>query len=210
LKKILILGAGGFAREACLHILDTVSNCDIAFYDDFPKSDNLKIKNKVFKIYKNFEFAQSEGFKEFIIGVGIPNTKILLTKKAFESGLQAHDTIVHPKAHIQDAQIGVGGIICPGVILTTNITIGDFVVLNLNTTIGHDAFIGDFSTCNPGASISGLCRLEESVYFGVGAATKEGISISEGVTIGGQAFVTKSITISGSTWVGVPAKELKH
>lgn len=208
MKKLVILGCGGFAREACLHTLDTFNNIEIVFYDDFPKTCHLEIIGKKFEIFSSFEELKKKGFSSFIIGVGIPDVKSVLVEKALKNGLHPHDSIVHPKAIIQDAKIGKGGVICPGVILTTNITIGDYVVLNLNSTVGHDSIVNDFTTCNPGSSISGMCILDQGIYFGVGAATKEGVSIAKNSIIGGQAFVTKSISKEGSTWIGIPAKEL--
>lgn len=210
LKKIVILGSGGFAREACLHVLDCFEKIEIVFYDDFAKNSETQVKEKIYQVYNSFNSLKNDGFEKFIVGVGIPASKKILTVKAIEQGLIPHETIIHPRALIQDAQIGRGGLICPGVMVTTNVTIQDYVVLNLNSTVGHDSTIGTYVTCNPGSSVSGKCIIHEGVYFGVGAATKEGVDIAKDVTIGGQAFVTKTITTPNSTWIGIPAKQLNR
>ena len=50
--------------------------------------------------------------------------------------------------------------------LTTNVTIGDHVHLNLKVTIGHDSQVGSFSTLNSHADITGAVVVEEAVFMG--------------------------------------------
>jgi sugar O-acyltransferase (sialic acid O-acetyltransferase NeuD family) len=208
LNQLVILGCGGHARETCLHVLDTFPSADIVFYDNFSKSAEVIIKKKAFCVYSDLEQIKKNGFTEFIVGVGLPKVKQKLVKEALESGLSPASTIIHPSAVVQDANVGKGGLIAPGVVVTTSVTLGDFVILNYNCTVGHDSKIGNFTTCNPGSNISGNCLLGESIYFGVGAAVREGLSICNHVTIGGKAFVTKSISEENSTWIGLPAKKV--
>ncbi len=46
-------------------------------------------------------------------------------------------------------RIGKGCIICASVIITVNTNIGNFVILNLSCTVGHDTNIWDFSSFMP-------------------------------------------------------------
>lgn len=107
-----------------------------------------------------------------------------------------------------DNKIGRGTIICPGTILTTGITIGRHVIINLNCTIGHDCVIGDFVTISPGANVSGNVTIGEGCYIGSNAVIREKISICSGVTIGAGGVVVKDITEPG-VYVGSPAKRIK-
>jgi sugar O-acyltransferase (sialic acid O-acetyltransferase NeuD family) len=204
MKNIVILGAGGFAREVFFH-LDSF-NADFIFVDDFTNIEEIIIKNKSYKVVKNWNFDSFQN-AEFIIGVGNPEVKKIMVEKALKSGLKPMKTFVHPKALVQDADIGVGGIITAGCIITTNVKIGDYVVLNLNCTVGHDAVIDDYVTANPGCHISGNTVIGKYSSLGTGTAVREKICISENVITGAQSAVVKNLTESG-IYVGIPAKKI--
>ncbi len=141
----------------------------------------------------------------------IPNAdiKITLSKSNFKN-VDLRDT-VRPIVICLDndsVKIGEGSIICAGVILTTNIEIGNHAHLNIHTTIGHDTKIGNFFTSAPGAKISGNCEIEDRVYIGTNASVREKIKICSDVTIGLGAGVVKHI-IEPGTYVGCPATRIK-
>jgi serine acetyltransferase len=105
-------------------------------------------------------------------------------------------------------------VICAGCILTTNITIGNHVQINLDCTIGHDAVLEDFVTLAPGVHISGCVKIEEGAYIGTGASIINGtrdefIVIGRDAVVGAQACVTRSVG-AGVTVVGVPAKTMQR
>jgi len=106
-------------------------------------------------------------------------------------------------------EIGEGTVICAGNILTTNITLGKHVQINLDCTIGHDVVMEDYATLAPGVHLSGYVHVGERVYMGTGAVIVNGIKgkpivIGKDAVIGAGTCVTKSIP-PGETWVGVPA-----
>jgi sugar O-acyltransferase (sialic acid O-acetyltransferase NeuD family) len=103
---------------------------------------------------------------------------------------------------------GIGTIICPGTILTTNVQLGDHVIVNLNCTIGHDVRIGSFTTLSPGVNVSGNVTIGELCYIGTNAVIKEKITICDKVTIGAGGVVVKDITEPG-VYVGNPVKRIK-
>ena len=218
-QRIIILGASGFAREMYWHIKETYPAARLAFVDDVSDIPSVVIAGRAIPVVKDWRFdavpADGPGqppvrFEEFVLGVGDPKVKMALVRKALASGLRPAPTVVHPRALVQglDCRIGVGGIIAPGCILTTNVILGDYVLLNLNTTIGHDAVIGDYVTCNPGCQISGNVTLGRGCALGTGTVVREKISIAPGVVTGAQACIVKDIQEPDITVVGVPAKRL--
>ena len=104
--------------------------------------------------------------------------------------------------------IGKGTVICAGSILTTNITIGNFSQINLNSTIGHDCNIGSFFTTAPGVNISGTTTIGNLNYYGTNSAINNNLNITDNVTIGMNSNVIKYINISG-TYVGNPIRKIK-
>lgn len=106
-----------------------------------------------------------------------------------------------------------GVIVGAGVRLTNNIEVGDFTVLNLNVTVGHDVLVDNFVNIAPGAHISGNVHIKERCWIGTGAVINQGSSckklvIGEGTIIGSGAVVLNDCD-ENSVYVGAPAKRIK-
>jgi len=212
---IVILGGGGHARETYWHILETWPCAKIVFVDDVTDITELVMGNETVPVIKDWRFdtflsSSEEGSRGFIIGVGNPGVKRVLVEKALGSGLEPLATVIHPRALVQgaDCRIGVGGLIAPGCIVTTHVTLGDYALLNLNCTVSHDSVVGDYATLSPGCSVSGNVTLGSGVFLGTGTVVREQISIASRVTTGAQTCVVKNIDEPGITVAGVPAKKL--
>lgn len=119
-------------------------------------------------------------------------------------------SIVDPSVLISDDTImGMGNIICAGNIVTVGVKFGNFDIVNLNCTIGHESEIGDYVTLNPACNVSGNVHIGEQTCVGTGSQILQGLEIEDMVTIGAGAVVTKNIH-KGITAVGVPAREIKR
>jgi sugar O-acyltransferase (sialic acid O-acetyltransferase NeuD family) len=119
--------------------------------------------------------------------------------------------LIHPSVIIGNAKyvsIGEGSIICAGTIMTTNISIGRHVILNLACTIGHESTIDDYSAFMPTCSISGEVTIGKCTYWGTGAKIINRCHVGDNVTIGAGAVVIRDLP-PGATAVGVPAKVIK-
>ena len=208
MKKLCIIGAGGFGREIYYGFRHQLSNVgfdeqDVLFIDDDLNKNNL------------IDYLEIKSFEDFdpklytaIIGIG--NS---ITRKNVVSRLPSETdfiSLVHDSAIVMDENIIIneGSIIAAGSILTTNIIIGKHCQLNLNTTIGHDCVIGDFFTTAPGVHISGNCNIGDNVYFGTNSSVRNNVNICSNVTIGMGAVVTKDITEEG-IYIGNPLKKLE-
>lgn len=215
-KQIVIYGGGGCAREVAW----LIQSCNIegekyrvaCFADDDETSHGTELNGIPIM---SLETARRDfPFAAMVLGVGIPRTREYLMTKAATAGFR-FETIIHPRAErSQWVEIGLGTVICSGVTLTTNISIGHHVQINLNCTICHDVVIGDFTTLSPGVHVSGCVHFGERVCVGAGAVIVNGtkqspITIGDDVVIGAGACVTKSIA-SGITVVGIPAKPIQQ
>lgn len=207
MKKICIIGTGGFAKEILCLLTDMGKYDQVECFMEpdflFSNLTKLSIMDKPIKPMSHFNSIKQEA----IIGTG--DSKI--RKKVVEKQLPKdtmYSTIIHPSATISKwVEIGKGAVICAGSIITCGITIGDFAHLNLGTTIGHDCQIGDYFTTAPSTNISGECTIGDHVYFGTGSATKQGVKIGNHIIVGMGSMVTKNLEDSG-VYIGIPARKI--
>ena len=64
-----------------------------------------------------------------------------------------------------------GSMIAPGAIIGPEVTVGDHVIVNVGCTISHEARLGDYCTLAPGVHIAGNTRLGDGCDLGIGTVT---------------------------------------
>jgi sugar O-acyltransferase (sialic acid O-acetyltransferase NeuD family) len=115
-------------------------------------------------------------------------------------------TIVHPTAVVgRNVICGEGSVFCPHSTASCDIKIGKMVVLNISTSVGHDASIGDFSTLSSHVDITGGVQLGSSVFIGSNASILPKVKVGNNVIIGAMALVAKDVP-DNVTVVGSPAR----
>jgi sugar O-acyltransferase (sialic acid O-acetyltransferase NeuD family) len=199
-KSIYVLGAGGFSKEVAWLIRETGNH--VAGFVDQDQEDDF---------HRMLEASPDKTYYA-AIGVGSPET-IRKIVRSFSLRLNLEwPNLVHPSCIGDWERISFlkGCIVCAGNIFTTDILIGAFNVINLNSTLGHDLSTGDFCVINPNCSTSANVTLQGSNLIGVGSTILAGCSVGFEATLGAGAVLTKDIP-DGETWAGVPAKRLgKH
>lgn len=212
MKDIAIFGVGGFGREVLALIKDINSEKNqwniLGFFDDgYEKGVMI---NGYPNLGKTEDLNNWEKPISIAVSVGNPETKKQIIDKIVNP-LVDYPTLIHPSVWIGDkdfVKLGKGCIICAGNMITTNIEIGDFVILNLGCTVGHDSIIKDYAAFMPSVNISGEVVIGEGVYVGTGAKIINQLEIGEYTIVGAGAVVAKTLP-ARCTAVGVPAKVVK-
>ncbi|MBC5837046.1 acetyltransferase [Flavobacterium muglaense] len=211
MDKIAIVGAGGFGREVKF-LIDQI-NIEknkyefVGFFDDgLVKGD---IVNGFPVLGKVSDINNLNESTAIVIAVAIPQIRKDIYNKISNS-FAYFPTLIHPNVIIGTdfVTVGKGSIICASTIITVNINIGEFVILNLQCTVGHDTIIKDFCSFMPSVNVSGEVIIEECVYVGTGAKIINLLNIGKNTIVGSGAVVAKSLP-GNCTAVGIPAKPIK-
>ena len=209
MKRLIIIGAGGFGREVLSWAMDVPSE-----NRDWEVGGFLDANQKALEGYDcnlpiladPMSYLPSQG-DCFICAIGHPATKLQVCNSLSEKRAE-FITLVHPTAVIgMRCSIGKGCIFCPGSIITTDVKVGDFVTINAHATIGHDAVVGRGSTLSGHVDITGFASLGEGVFLGSHAVILPKAKVGDYAIIGAGSVVLKKVK-AGTTVIGVPAKQI--
>ncbi|WP_168217927.1 acetyltransferase [Occultella kanbiaonis] len=208
----VVFGASGFGREAIDVILDIRTADPMALppllgvMDDRPTQEGLEKLAVLGVRYLGpiARWSEYQGTANYVVGIGDPRTRYDVVSRTDPSSESAA-TIVHPSATVGHAtRLGRGVIVCAGVQISNNVTLGDHVHMNPNSTVGHDARVLDFVSINPGAVISGDCLISDRVLIGANATVLQGLAVGAEAIVGAAACVVRDVA-AGRTVKGVPA-----
>ena len=204
---MIILGAGGHARELYNEFIWSGIQPPNYFYDDSGNAPATLLDQKVLDSLDAARNLNS-AIQQFVVGVGNP----LIRKKLYDlfsnAGFEPFSLIsVHARVGINN-ELGRGLNVMTGAVITTNVCIGDGTLVHINSSIHHDCKIGSFCEISPGSRILGKVTLGNLVSIGSGAIILPGIRIGDNVKVGAGAVVTRDLE-NNEVVVGVPAKPIK-
>ena len=201
-KELIIIGAGNVGGFLVLNQNLFKEDFNIVgFLDD----DEKKIGKSLWETPVLGGVHKINDYKNCSVAIGIAGP--LVKKKILDKIGEDFDFpsfIAHNAWVSNKVTIGKGVIIYPGVSINHESQIGDFVVINMNCGIGHNATIKKCCSLAPGVNFAGFTSIEKYVEIGIGVATIQRINIGEGAVIGGQSMVLNDIE-NYTTYMGVPA-----
>lgn len=212
MRKVVIIGAGGHARD----VLDVFEACNeaaaawevLGFVVETPWFHPDTLVNG-YPLLGDLGWLARARDVELVCAVGDTALRRRLAGQALALGGR-FCTVVHPSALLtRRVTLGEGCVVSAGVIMTSNVRLGRHVHVNLASTLAHDVEVGDFATISPGAKLSGNVRVGEGAYVGTGATVIEKIEIGPWSTVGAGAAVIRHVP-PDATAVGCPARVVKQ
>lgn len=211
MQQIIIYGAGGFAREVAWlieRINDVNPQWEILGYIDDNKENHGKVINN-YPVLGGTDYLNQFEKIAVTIAVGKSTTREKIAMKLFDKKQINFPNLIDPSViYSKDIKLGQGAIICANSVLTPNIKIGDFLIINLSCTVGHDVIIEDYVTLLPSVNISGNSIIQKCADLGTQVIVIPEKTVGSYSIIGAGAVITKDIP-EYCTAVGMPAKPIK-
>jgi len=209
MKRLLIVGAGGFGREMfvwCSQHPDCGRVWSIGGFLD-ERADTLAGFDYPVGIVGGIDDFRPGSDDLLVCALGQPATKRRVCARLLERGAKFL-TFVHPSVMLgRNVSLGRGAVLCPGVVLTCDIFLDDFVMINVSASAGHDVRVGAWTTVSGHSDITGHCRVGEGVFFGSHATVIPGRKIGDRAVVAAGSVIITHVR-PGVTMVGNPARAL--
>lgn len=207
MKGVLVLGAGGHARQVMTVYQDLMRFDEIiGLVEENSSKVGVRIMNRPILDSSVLDIMDPS---DVILMNGMGSTARRRWIGELEEAGFRFDQLIHPSVRIRDSvSIGEGTLISQGVSMTVDIIVGKHTIVNLNSTVGHDSIIGNYVTISPGVNIAGNVAIGDGTWIGIGAVVIEKVSIGNNSYIGAGAVVVDDIP-DNTVAYGVPAKPKK-
>ena len=175
-RPLILVGAGGLAKEVAWAVarMNAVSPAFrvLGFCDDAPERQagewfGLPLLGPVERAAERFA---AEGVRPcFHCAVGDNARRKELAGRALKAGWEPASVIDPSVLIAPGVEIGAGSYVGVGCVLSADVRIGAFALLNFQVTVGHDAVLGAYVQVCPGVRISGWCEIGEGALLGSNA-----------------------------------------
>lgn len=193
MQNLIIVGAGGFAKELLGYInhdksKGLLSNINIkgilVDYIEHYKSLNESI-DYLGKI-REYEIQKDD---IFMLAVGEnPGRNILIDY--LESKNAKFFNYIHSSCYVNPtSSIEEGLIMAPFCIINANVKVGRHTLLNSYSAVGHDCEIGNRGILYPYAAINGNCKVGDNLVMGTKATIFPKVTLGNNCTITSHSYV---------------------
>ncbi len=208
MKNLVIIGVGGFARVVYGHTHDSLGYGEEWNVKGFLDGDVKLAQNEYDKLpasvlgdVNNYEIQEAD---VFVCAIANPAVKKKLVETILNRGGKFIN-IIHKTAIIHKTVIlGVGNIIAPYCMIYDSSKLGDHIMLNSKSILGHDVEIGDFSTLLGDVNINGRAKVGECSCWGAGSIALPQSVIEDNAFVGVGSVVFRHVK-KGQKVFGNPA-----
>lgn len=213
MKKLVIIGSGGFCKQV-IEVVEEINTIKqkynlIGIIDDNKELHGTMVLG--YEVIGDTEYLNKYSQKDNINAVIAIANGTIRNRIACKLNNIEWINLIHPSAIVSKyVRMGIGNIICAGVIINPGLNMGNHCHINIGSTIGHDVKMMDYVTIMPGARISGNVTLKSQVLLGANSTIIQGLSIEDKVIVGAGTVVVKNIDTPSTVYIGNPARQLKR
>ncbi|MFC3501988.1 acetyltransferase [Micromonospora krabiensis] len=213
MRDLVIVGAGGFAREtaAAVHAVNHVRPTWRlrGFLDDDAALHGTTRAG--LPILGGTDHLADLPETAVVVCVGSPRDYRARRRVVRRLDLPAprYATVVHPSAQVGAGSVlGPGTVLLAGVVLTADVTVGAHVAVMPHAVLTHDDRVDDHATIASGVRLGGGAVLRLGAYVGAGALVREGVTVGAWSLVGMGSVVLRDVP-QGEVWAGNPARRLR-
>tara|TARA_B100000579_G_scaffold437635_1_gene467893 strand:+ start:168 stop:830 length:663 start_codon:yes stop_codon:yes gene_type:complete len=211
MDKLVIVGTSGHAKV----IIDIVQKQNtyklIGFLDPFKEKGQKILGYEVLGSDEDLNpLLNKHGDFKLFIGVGDNWVRNTIYQKLIKISKQiSFATLIHPSAQISsNVKIGDGVVIMAGVVVNIMTEIGDFSILNTNSSVDHDCRMGRFSSIAPNSVIGGNVTVGDFACVSIGTTINHNITIGKHTIIGAGSLLMKNCG-ECEIMYGIPATKIR-
>ncbi|MFE9257675.1 acetyltransferase [Streptomyces sp. NPDC006879] len=220
LRDLVIVGAGGFARETAQAVRDANAE-DVAHgrtprwrlaghLDDAPRLHGRDVYGV--PVLGGSDLVGDLPEARVVVCVGSPRDYAVRARLVRRLGLPEHRfaTVVHPTASVSRSSVlGAGTVLLAHCVLTAAVRVGSHVAVMPQAVLTHDDVVEDFATIASGVRLGGGVRVERGAYVGAGALVREYTTVG-GWSLTGMGSTVLADVPPGEVWAGSPARRLRE
>lgn len=211
MKNLYIIGAGGLGRELyswiTLEEKLTKEYNIVGFIDDnLNKLDGFSHYPPIVGTLKGFKFNTETDYAILSIASSEVKERIIRDN---EDKVNFISYISEKAIVTANSKIGKGVVVTPGVIISCDTILEDYVFLNLGTQVGHDVQIGKYTSLMANVVVGGETIIGNSCFIGSSSTIIPRIKIADKTTLGMSSSLIRSVRKLGLTYYGNPARKIK-
>lgn len=206
--SLVIVGAGGFARELC-ELLPDVFPADQFPLRGFLGQDDrpITVGESQWPVLGDPVSYEPQTDERFLLAIGDIGARRRVVE-AIEGRGGEFETFVHPLARVAStASIGRGAVIYPFAVVSNQSTLQPHVHLNYYASVGHDGQVGRFCLLAPYATLNGCVTLEDDVYISTHGTVAPGRRIGAGSKLSANSACMQDAPARTLAF-GVPARQV--
>ena len=207
MKKIILVGAGGAGRELAYSLVKNQEWEAIGYVDDTIPAGTMV---NGLPVFGGIDWLQNYQGNVAVCIVNNPHIKEKIIDRISNNIYISFPVIKHYDVSMSDTVT-----LCEGTIianLNTQITVNAYVArhvwINTRFDLGHDSYVGEFTTVFTNVTVGGNVRIGSHCVLGSGSIIKPGTTIGNNVYVGSGAVVVKDVP-DNVVVVGNPAKYLR-